>query len=73
MAAALVPMVAVTIWLAATGEHVEHPTATGLYWGYLVGARADRALLVVASPGEQVRAAPRDVRNRGVDGVVAVL
>jgi hypothetical protein len=31
MAAALVPMVAVTVWLAATSGHVTHPTAAALY------------------------------------------
>jgi hypothetical protein len=38
VAVALVPMVAVTVWLAATSAHVEHPTATALYWSYFVAA-----------------------------------
>jgi signal transduction histidine kinase len=38
VAVALVPMVAMTVWLAATSAHVEHPTATALYWSYFVAA-----------------------------------
>jgi signal transduction histidine kinase len=37
-AAAIVPMVAVTVWLALASEHLERPLASALYWGYLVGA-----------------------------------
>jgi signal transduction histidine kinase len=36
--AAVVPLVASAVWLAATSEHVERPTATALYRGYLVAA-----------------------------------
>jgi signal transduction histidine kinase len=35
---AIVPLVASAVWLAATSEHVERPTATALYRGYLVAA-----------------------------------
>jgi signal transduction histidine kinase len=35
---AVVPLVASAVWLAATSEHVERPTATALYRGYLVAA-----------------------------------
>jgi signal transduction histidine kinase len=37
-AAAIVPMVAVTIGLALGGEHLQRPVAAGLYWSYLVAA-----------------------------------
>jgi signal transduction histidine kinase len=35
---AVVPLVASAVWLAATSDHVERPTATALYRGYLVAA-----------------------------------
>ncbi len=38
LAAAIVPMVALTIWLALASEHLERPVATGLYFGYLTAA-----------------------------------
>jgi hypothetical protein len=37
-AVAIVPMVAVTVGLALTGEHLQRPVAAGLYWSYLVAA-----------------------------------
>jgi len=36
VAAALAPMVAITIWLALTSDHLQWPAASALYWGYLV-------------------------------------
>jgi signal transduction histidine kinase len=38
VAAAIVPMVAVTIWLALTSDHLERPVASALYWSYLTAA-----------------------------------
>ena len=38
LGAAIVPMVAVTVWLALTGEHVARPVASALYFGYLTAA-----------------------------------
>ena len=38
VAVAIVPMVAVTIWLALTSEHLDKPAAAGVYWGYLIAA-----------------------------------
>jgi signal transduction histidine kinase len=35
---AVAPLVASAVWLAATSEHLERPTATALYRGYLVAA-----------------------------------
>ena len=35
---ATVPLVASAVWLAATSEHLERPTATALYRGYMVAA-----------------------------------
>src|SRR3954466_14949581 len=32
VAAAIVPMVAVTVWLALTSDHLEFPVASALYW-----------------------------------------
>jgi hypothetical protein len=32
VAAAIVPMVAVTVWLALASEHLERPVASALYW-----------------------------------------
>lgn len=32
---AIVPMVAVTLWLALTSDHLQRPLAAGLYWSYL--------------------------------------
>jgi signal transduction histidine kinase len=37
-AAAIVPMVAVTIWLALTSDYLNRPLAAGLYWSYLTAA-----------------------------------
>jgi signal transduction histidine kinase len=37
-AAAIVPMVAVTLWFALNGEHLTRPVAAGLYWSYLIAA-----------------------------------
>ena len=37
-AAAIVPLVAVTLWLALTSDHLERPVAAAVYWGYLIGA-----------------------------------
>lgn len=34
----IVPMVAVTIWLAAASDHLQHPVASALYWSYLTAA-----------------------------------
>ena len=38
VALAIVPMVAVTVLLALTSDHLQRPVAAGLYWGYLVAA-----------------------------------
>ena len=38
VAVAIAPMVAVTIWLALTSEHLDKPAAAGVYWGYLIAA-----------------------------------
>jgi signal transduction histidine kinase len=38
VAAAIVPMVAVTLWLALTSEHLDKPAAAGVYWSYLIAA-----------------------------------
>jgi len=35
---AVVPMVAITVWLALTSEHVQRPVASALYFGYLTAA-----------------------------------
>ena len=32
------PMVAVTLWLALTSDHLERPVAAAVYWGYLIAA-----------------------------------
>jgi signal transduction histidine kinase len=37
-AVAIVPMVAVTLALALSANHLQHPVAAGLYWSYLVAA-----------------------------------
>jgi signal transduction histidine kinase len=36
--AAVAPMVAVTMWLALTSDHLQRPWGAGLYWGYLIAA-----------------------------------
>ena len=36
VALAIAPMVAVTIWLAASSDHVQRPVASAFYWSYLV-------------------------------------
>jgi signal transduction histidine kinase len=38
VAVAIVPMVAVTLWLALTSEHLDKPEAAGVYWSYLIAA-----------------------------------
>jgi signal transduction histidine kinase len=38
VAGAIVPMVAVTTWLALTSDHLAHPAGAALYWGWLTGA-----------------------------------
>jgi signal transduction histidine kinase len=38
VAGAIVPMVAVTVWLALTSEHLARPLAAALYWGWLTAA-----------------------------------
>jgi signal transduction histidine kinase len=38
VAVAIVPMVAVTLTLALTSDHLARPVAAGLYWSYLVAA-----------------------------------
>ena len=38
VAVALVPMVAVTAWLALSSAHLEKPVASALYWSYLTAA-----------------------------------
>jgi signal transduction histidine kinase len=37
-AAAIVPMVAVTLAFALGGEHLQRPVAAGIYWSYIVAA-----------------------------------
>jgi signal transduction histidine kinase len=32
------PMVAVTLWVVARGEHLQRPAAAAAYWGYLIAA-----------------------------------
>jgi hypothetical protein len=38
VALAIVPMVAVSVWLALSSEHLQRPVASALYWGYLTAA-----------------------------------
>jgi hypothetical protein len=38
VAGAIVPMVAVTVWLALASDHLARPVAAALYWGWLVAA-----------------------------------
>jgi signal transduction histidine kinase len=38
VAAAIVPMVAVTVWLGLTSDHLVRPLAAALYWGWLIAA-----------------------------------
>jgi signal transduction histidine kinase len=38
VAGAIVPMVAVTVWLALTSEHLARPLAAALYWSWLTAA-----------------------------------
>jgi signal transduction histidine kinase len=38
VAAAIAPMVVVTLTLALTGDHLEKPLAAALYWSYLIAA-----------------------------------
>ena len=37
VAVAILPMVAVTLALGFTSDHLQRPLATALYWSYLVG------------------------------------
>jgi signal transduction histidine kinase len=37
-AVAIVPMVAVTLWLGLTSDHLQRPVAGALYWSYLTAA-----------------------------------
>ena len=37
-AVAIVPMVAATLWLVATSDHLQRPVASALYWSYLTAA-----------------------------------
>ena len=45
VAIAIVPMVAVTLTLALTSEHLEKPLAAGLFWSYLTAATLAVGLL----------------------------
>jgi signal transduction histidine kinase len=38
VAVAVVPMVAVTVWLALSSDHLQRPVASALYWSYLTAA-----------------------------------
>src|SRR5215218_7067593 len=38
LAVAIVPMVAVSVWLALTSDHLQRPVVSALYWGYLTAA-----------------------------------
>jgi hypothetical protein len=38
VAVAILPMIAVTVWLALSGDHLERPVASALYWSYLTAA-----------------------------------
>src|SRR4051812_44887905 len=38
LAAAVVPMVATTVWLALSSDHLQRPAASVLYWSYLTAA-----------------------------------
>ena len=38
LAVAIVPLVAVTLWLGLTGDHLAHPVTAAVYWGYLIAA-----------------------------------
>jgi signal transduction histidine kinase len=38
LAVAVVPMVAVTVWLALSSDHLQRPVASALYWSYLTAA-----------------------------------
>jgi signal transduction histidine kinase len=38
VAVAILPMVAVTVWLALSSDHLERPVASALYWSYLTAA-----------------------------------
>ncbi len=35
---AVLPMVAITVWMALTSDHAERPVASALYFGYLIAA-----------------------------------
>ena len=72
VAAAMVPMVASTIWLALTSDHLARPAAAAAYWGWLVaGSMGDRPVLVGPPSGQQIRSAARDVRDRRMADLVA--
>jgi signal transduction histidine kinase len=38
VAVAIVPMVAVTVWLALASDHLQRPVVSAFYWGYLTAA-----------------------------------
>ena len=38
LAVAIVPMVALSVWLAVTSDHLQRPVVSALYWGYLTAA-----------------------------------
>ena len=38
IAVAILPMVAATVWLAHSSDHLERPVASALYWSYLTAA-----------------------------------
>ena len=70
---AILPMVAATMALGLTSDHLQRPLAAALYWSYLTAASMAVGLPVVAPPaGEPVRAASRGLRA-GLGAVVAVV
>jgi signal transduction histidine kinase len=44
-ALAIVPMVAITLWLGSTSNHLQRPMAAAVYWSYLVAAPMTIGLL----------------------------
>src|SRR5262249_53534976 len=38
VAVSVIPMVASTLWLAATSDYLERPMTAGVYWSYLIAA-----------------------------------
>ena len=60
---AILPMVAVTMALGLTSDHLQRPLAAALYWSYLTAASMAVGVYVVAPPpGQPLRAAARRVR-----------